>query len=75
MCNKAALAIATAIVALAKALDKRVVAEGVETPEQAALLQGLGVDELQGYLFGKPQTAAELEASLAVTPQASRTAL
>jgi EAL domain-containing protein (putative c-di-GMP-specific phosphodiesterase class I) len=60
---------------MAKALDKRVVAEGVETPEQAALLQGLGVDELQGYLFGKPQTAAELEALLAVTPQPSRTAL
>ncbi|HNE71473.1 MAG TPA: EAL domain-containing protein [Giesbergeria sp.] len=72
--ERPALAIATAIVALAKALDKRVVAEGVETPEQAALLQGLGVDELQGYLFGKPQSAAELEALLAVTPQPSRTA-
>lgn len=60
--QRPALAIATAIVALAKALDKRVVAEGVETPAQATLLQDLGVDELQGYLYGKPQTAAELEA-------------
>lgn len=58
--DRPALAIATAIVALAKALDKRVVAEGVETLAQAALLEGLGVDELQGYLYGKPQTAAEL---------------
>jgi diguanylate cyclase len=59
--ERPALAIATAIVALAKALDKRVVAEGVETPVQADLLQSLGVNELQGYLYGKPQTAAELE--------------
>lgn len=66
--ERPALAIATAIVALAKALDKRVVAEGVETPTQAALLQGLGVDELQGYLYGKPQTAAELEALWATAP-------
>ncbi|MES2611109.1 MAG: EAL domain-containing protein [Pseudomonadota bacterium] len=58
--ERPALAIATAIVALAKALDKRVVAEGVETPLQADLLQGLDVTELQGYLYGKPQTAAEL---------------
>ncbi len=58
--DRPALAIATAIVALAKALDKRVVAEGVETQMQADLLQALEVNELQGYLFGKPQTAAEL---------------
>ncbi|MDP3230409.1 MAG: EAL domain-containing protein [Acidovorax sp.] len=59
--ERPALAIATAIVALAKALDKRVVAEGVETLVQADLLQSLGVNELQGYLYGKPQTAVELE--------------
>ncbi|RZJ15505.1 MAG: EAL domain-containing protein [Acidovorax sp.] len=58
--ERPALAIATAIVALAKALDKRVVAEGVETSAQADTLQGLEVHELQGYLYGKPQTAAEL---------------
>ncbi|SIQ53885.1 bifunctional diguanylate cyclase/phosphodiesterase [Pseudacidovorax sp. RU35E] len=49
-----AYAIASAIVALAAALDKRVVAEGVETEAQAALLRELGVDELQGYLFSAP---------------------
>jgi len=59
--ERPALAIATAIVALAKALDKRVVAEGVENLVQADLLQSLGVNELQGYLYGKPQTAVELE--------------
>jgi EAL domain-containing protein (putative c-di-GMP-specific phosphodiesterase class I) len=60
--ERPALAIATAIVALAQALDKRVVAEGVETLAQATLLETLGVQELQGYLYGKPQTAAELKA-------------
>jgi EAL domain-containing protein (putative c-di-GMP-specific phosphodiesterase class I) len=59
--ERPALAIATAIVALAKALDKRVVAEGVENSMQADLLQSLGVDELQGYLYGKPLIAAELK--------------
>ncbi|AVO42205.1 putative bifunctional diguanylate cyclase/phosphodiesterase [Simplicispira suum] len=59
--ERSALAIATAIVALAQALDKRVVAEGVETLAQAAILEKLGVQELQGYLYGKPQTAAELK--------------
>lgn len=58
--ERPALAIASAIVALAKALDKRVVAEGVETPAQADILEGLGVHELQGYLFGRPQTARDL---------------
>lgn len=49
-----AYAIASAIVALARALDKRVVAEGVETEAQAAMLRQLGVDELQGYLYSEP---------------------
>jgi EAL domain-containing protein (putative c-di-GMP-specific phosphodiesterase class I) len=31
-----------------------VVAEGVETAEQAALVRRLGCDELQGYHFAKP---------------------
>lgn len=54
------LSIASAIVALARALDKRVLAEGVETRRQAQLLEELGVDELQGFLFGMPETAQDL---------------
>ncbi len=50
----AAYAIASAIVALAKALDKRIVAEGVETEAQAQVLRALGVQELQGYLYSGP---------------------
>ncbi|RAU31799.1 MULTISPECIES: bifunctional diguanylate cyclase/phosphodiesterase [unclassified Pantoea] len=46
--------IVSAIVALAQSLDLKVVAEGVETPDQQAFLTGLGCDTLQGYLLGRP---------------------
>ena len=52
-----ALALTRSIVALARALQLQVVAEGVETRQQADLLAGLGCDELQGYLFAKPLDA------------------
>lgn len=42
------------MVGLGKALDMDVLAEGVETPEQAGILEAEGCDELQGYLFSKP---------------------
>ncbi len=45
------------ICAMAKALNKQLIAEGVEHPEQARFLRDCGVDLLQGYLYGKPQRA------------------
>ena len=54
------LAIVSAIVNLAKALNIFVVAEGVETEEQAFRLQALGCNEAQGYLFSRPMPAAEI---------------
>lgn len=46
--------IANAIIRLAHALHMRVVAEGVETPEQVAFLKQNGCDEIQGYLVARP---------------------
>lgn len=48
------MAIAQAVVALAKTMRLEVIAEGVETPEQLALLEGMGCDSIQGYLLSKP---------------------
>jgi PAS domain S-box-containing protein/diguanylate cyclase (GGDEF)-like protein len=55
------LAIVSSIIAMAHALKLRVVAEGVETEQQARLLRPLGCDEAQGYLFGKPVSHIEIE--------------
>ncbi len=46
------------IVAMAKALDMIVVAEGVETLEQFQMLRLLGCDEMQGYLISRPMPAS-----------------
>ena len=48
------LALVSTIISLAHALNLKVVAEGVETEEQARLLRVLSCDEMQGYLFSKP---------------------
>lgn len=47
-------AIVSAIIALGKALNLRIVAEGVETPAQQEFLSKLGCDSQQGYLLGRP---------------------
>ena len=45
---------------LCRAIRTPVTAEMVETPEHLALLQALGVDKVQGYLFGRPCETAEI---------------
>jgi len=47
-------AIAAAILALAQKLNLQVTAEGIETQSQIDFLNGLGCDELQGFLLSKP---------------------
>ncbi len=59
------LALCEAIVAMAHKLGLKVVAEGVETEGQRALLAAAGCDYGQGYLFARPMPAPELEACLA----------
>ncbi|MES2830458.1 MAG: EAL domain-containing protein [Pseudomonadota bacterium] len=49
-----------AIISMAHALDMTVVAEGVETFEQMAILQNLGCDELQGFLISQPVAASQM---------------
>jgi len=51
--------IVASVIALGQSLGMTVVAEGVETGEQAAMLRRLGCDVGQGWLFGKPVCAAE----------------
>ncbi len=55
-----ARAVVDAVVKLAHALGKRVVAEGVETIKQRRILTEMGCDELQGFLFAQPMTAGDL---------------
>lgn len=55
------VAITRAIIAIAKRLKLRLIAEGVETQEQHAFLQAEGCEDGQGYWLGRPQPAEELE--------------
>ena len=78
-------AIADAIIALGRALDLTIVAEGVETAEQEALLRAHRCDQVQGYLISRPvsanefaafmanHTLAELKARAATRPEILRT--
>jgi diguanylate cyclase (GGDEF)-like protein/PAS domain S-box-containing protein len=54
-------AIAKTIVTLAHSLGMRVVAEGVETAEQLALLRSFGADCFQGFLVSRPLSSADFE--------------
>jgi diguanylate cyclase (GGDEF)-like protein/PAS domain S-box-containing protein len=54
--------IVAGIIALVRSLKLRVVAEGVETVEQARHLHGLHCDEAQGYYYSRPVPAAQFEA-------------
>jgi diguanylate cyclase (GGDEF)-like protein/PAS domain S-box-containing protein len=52
-------AIVTAVISMGRSLKLRVVAEGVETPEELAFLQAHQCDEAQGYFFSRPVIAQE----------------
>ncbi|MGQ0699038.1 MAG: putative bifunctional diguanylate cyclase/phosphodiesterase [Panacagrimonas sp.] len=53
-------AIALAIIGMAHSLKLRVIAEGVETPEQLEFLRAHGCDQAQGFLLARPMPADEL---------------
>ena len=52
--------IANMVIQLGHTLQLEVIAEGVETQEQASQLSTLGCDEVQGFLYGKPMTSDAL---------------
>lgn len=58
-------AIVRAVLALANSLRLKVVAEGIESKEQEALLRRLGCDQGQGYRYSRPVTAEAFETILA----------
>ena len=58
--DERAVAIIRSTIDLAHALQLRIVAEGVETPANLALIAELGCDTAQGYLLGKPLPAGLL---------------
>ncbi len=60
-------AVVTAIIALARSLGLRVIAEGVETLRQMEVLHRLGCGLMQGFLFSRPIAADDLEAWLQQT--------
>jgi diguanylate cyclase (GGDEF)-like protein len=53
--------IVSAIINLARGLNIRTTAEGVESEDQLAVLRELGCDEIQGFLYARPLTATEFE--------------
>jgi diguanylate cyclase len=59
-----AAAIVHAVVSLGRGLGMRVTAEGVETAEQHLFLRAAGVHSMQGFRFGRPGLAADINARL-----------
>ncbi len=65
--NAEAKAILRAILALGRSLNVPVLAEGVETASQLAILREEGCDEAQGYLLGRPQPIDRIHAAVAIS--------
>ena len=66
------VAIATAIIQMARSLQLHTVAEGVETQEQLDMLRNLGCNQFQGYLVSRPVDAAGARAWLFQPPALGR---
>ena len=69
------LAIARSIISLARSLGLQITAEGIERPEQLALLLREGTMCVQGFLFSRPLAQGDLIAALSTVEQRSRALL
>lgn len=65
--SKSSAAIASMIISLAKTLNMKVLAEGVETQEELNCLKSLGCYDFQGFYFSKPMPFDEFAALLRVS--------
>ena len=66
-----ATAIVAAVMGMAHALDLRVVAEGVETSDQAVRLRTLGCDEAQGFYYARPGAPGAIDERLVAEARAN----
>lgn len=74
--NEAARTVVQASIAVARALDMAVAAEGVETDDQADMMRVAGCDQLQGWLVSRPVTAKDVAARVATDfPEDGKTRL
>jgi EAL domain-containing protein (putative c-di-GMP-specific phosphodiesterase class I) len=62
--DRSSMAIVAMIISLAHAMDLQVVAEGVDDQAQVAALRRMGCEQMQGFLYSKPVSAAEAAALL-----------
>ena len=62
--NPSDAAIASTIIALAKGLNFKVLAEGIETADQIAVLSKMGCDYAQGYWYSRPLTVEQIDVLL-----------
>jgi EAL domain-containing protein (putative c-di-GMP-specific phosphodiesterase class I) len=62
--NREGSPIITAVISMGKSLKHRVIAEGIETPEQVAFLQEQQCEEGQGFHFSRPLVADQFAALL-----------
>jgi diguanylate cyclase (GGDEF)-like protein len=62
-------AIVRAVINLGSSMGMKVVAEGVERPDQLATLQGYGCDQVQGYHFARPMPAGEVAGFIDAFPK------
>lgn len=57
--HPASLVLVKSIIALARNLNMKLIAEGIETPEEAKIVRDLGCEECQGFWFSKPLPLAD----------------